>query len=174
MAHSLLCAVVSRKVDLRTACRYPVALVLAAAIAFSVSPQPPKSAEIPLRSARAFGLMLVEARINGQPAVLILDTGSNHTIVSSKLVDVAMPALKNLVTSKKGSGYSGNGVFTTATVSVGPVLWRDHQIVAMDTNELSKSMGESVDGLLGTDFLDEFAAVIDFKQHKLILMHPPK
>lgn len=110
MAHSLLCAEVSRKVDLRTACRYPVALVLAAALAFSVSPQPPKSAEIPLRPARAFGLMLVEARINGQPAVLILDTGSNHTIVSSKLVDVAMPALRNLVSSKKGSGYSGNGV----------------------------------------------------------------
>jgi hypothetical protein len=159
---------------LRTACRFSVALVLATALAFSVSPQPPKTAEIPLHPARAFGLMLVEARINGQPAVLILDTGSNHTIVSTKFVDVSVPALKNLVASKKGSGYSGNGVFTTATVSVGPALWRDHPIVAMDTNELSKSMGESVDGMLGTDFLDEFAAVIDFRQHKLILMHSPK
>jgi len=174
MADSLLCAEVSRKVDLRTACRYPVALVLAAALAFSVSPQPSKSAEIPLRPARAFGLMLVEAKINGQPAVLILDTGSNHTIVSSKLVDVAMPALRNLVSSKKGSGYSGNGVFTTASVSVGSVLWRDHQILAMDTTELSKSLGESVDGMLGMDFLNEFDVVIvDFRKHKLILMHSP-
>ena len=119
--------------------------------------------------------MMVEARINGQLAVLILDTGSNHTILSSKLVDVATPPLKDLVTSKKGSGYSGNGVFTRASVSVGTVLWRDHRIVVMDTNEISKSMGETVDGLLGMDFLNEFDIVIvDLRQHKLILTQSAK
>ena len=148
---------------------------LAVTLVCSVSPQPPNSVEIPLRPSRVFGLMMVEARINGQLAVLILDTGSNHTIVSSKLVDVATPPLKDLVTSKKGSGYSGNGVFARASVSVGAVLWRDHRIVAMDTNEISKSMGESVDGLLGMDFLNEFDIVIvDLRRHKLILTQSAK
>jgi hypothetical protein len=166
---------VSRKVALKTASRYTVALLLAVTLGFGVSPQPPNSAEIPLRSSRAFGLMLVEARINGKPAVLILDTGSNRTIVSSELVDVATPALMDSVTSKKGSGWSGNGVFTRASLAVGPVLWRDHGILAMDTSEISKSFGERVDGLLGMDFLNEFDRVIvDLRQHKLILTHSAK
>jgi hypothetical protein len=109
------------------------------------------------------------------PAVFILDTGSDHTIVSSKLVDVATPSLKDAVTTNKGSGFSGNGIFTRASLAVGPVLWRDHRILAMDTNELSKSMGENVEGMLGMDFLNEFDMVIvDLRQHKLILTHSPK
>jgi hypothetical protein len=94
-------------------------------------------------------------------------------MVSSKLVDVATPSLKDTVTSKKGSGFTGNGVFTRASLAVGPVLWRDHRILAVDTSELSKSLGENIDGLLGMDLLKQFDTVIvDFGQHKLILAHP--
>jgi Aspartyl protease len=160
---------------LKTVCRYTVVLLLEVALGFCVSGQPPNSAEIPLRSSHAFGLMLVEARINDKPALLILDTGSNHTIVSSKLVDVATPSLSDAVTIKKGSGWSGSGVFTRASLAVGSVLWRDHRILAMDTNGISKSLGESVDGMLGMDFLNEFDIVIvDLRQHKLILTRSPK
>ena len=160
---------------MKTASRYTVALLLALASGTGVAPHPPHSVEIPLRSSHAFGLMLVEARVNGKPAVFILDTGSNYTIVSSKLVDVVTPSLKDAVTSKKGSGYSGKGIFTRASLAVGPVLWWDHRILASDTNEISKSLGESVDGLLGLDFLNEFdKVVVDFRQHKLILTLSPK
>jgi Aspartyl protease len=165
---------VSRKVALTTVSRYTVALLWAVTLVFGVSPQPPDSAEISLRPSHVFGLMLLEARINGKPAVLVLDTGSNRTIVSSKLVDVATPSLMDAVTSKKGSGWSGNGVFTRASLAVGPVLWRDHELLAMDTNEISKSLGESVDGLLGMDFLGKFdIVVVDLRQHKLILKQSP-
>jgi Aspartyl protease len=142
-----------------------VVLLLTITLAFNLSPQSPKSIEIPLRRSRDFGLLSVNARVNGMPAVFTLDTRSNHTIVSSKLVDVATPSLKDWVTTKRGSGYSGRGIFTRASLAVGPVLWRDHRILAMDTNELSQSMGESVDGILGMDFLNEFDIVIvDLRQ----------
>jgi predicted aspartyl protease len=119
--------------------------------------------------------MLVEAKVNGKPAVLILDTGSNHTIVNSRLVDVATSAVRDTVTTKKGSAYAGAGVYTKASLAVGPVSWRDHGIIAMDMTEMSKSLGESVDGLLGLDFLGQFELVIvDLKQHKLTLSHSPK
>jgi hypothetical protein len=40
----------------------------------------------------------------------------------------------------------------------------------MDTRELSKSMGQEIDGLLGMDFFKEFdLVVVDLKNHKLIL-----
>ena len=157
---------------MKTASRYTVALFLAVALGFGVSST---LVEIPLRSSHAFGLMLVEAQVNGRPAVLILDTGSNRTMVNSKLVDVATPSLRDVVTSKKGSGWSGNAVFTRASLAVGSVVWRDHVILAMDTGEISKSLGENVDGLLGMDFLNDFdLVVVDLRQHKLILTHSPK
>ena len=161
--------------SLKPASRYTVALLLLAASGLGSSSQTPTSAEIPLRVNRLFGLMLVEAQINGKPAVLILDTGSNHTIVNSKLVDVATPAVRDTVTPKKGSGYAGAGVYTKASLAVGPVFWRDHGIIAIDTTEMSNSLGERVDGLLGLDFLGQFELVIvDLKQRKLTLSRSPK
>jgi hypothetical protein len=112
--------------------------------------------------------MLIRAEVNGNPAILILDTGSNHTIISSRFVDVATHRVKDTVTSEKGSGWSGRGVFTKASLKVGPVLWRDQRILAMDMKEMSKSFGQNIDGLLGIDFLDKFEiVVVDLKHHRL-------
>ena len=167
-AESLL---VRESVALKTACRCTVAFLLAVALGFPVSPQPSNPLEIPLRLSRTFGLMLVTAEINGKPAVLIVDTGSNHTAISSRFVDVASPSLRDTVSTEKGSGFSGGGVFTKASLKVGPVLWRDHRVLAMDTKEISKSFGENIDGFLGMDFLNEFEmVVVDLRHHKLILL----
>jgi predicted aspartyl protease len=161
---------VREQVALRTACRCTVALLLAVTLGFSVSPQPSNPLEIPLHLSRAFGLMLVTAEINGKPAVLIVDTGSNHTAISSRFVDVASPSLRDTVSTEKGSGYSGRGVFTKASLKLGPVLWRDHRVLAMDMKEISRSFGENIDGFLGMDFLNEFEmVVVDLRQHKLII-----
>ena len=141
-----------------------------ATLGISVSPHPSNSLEIPFEYSKSFGLILIRAEINGKPAVLLLDTGSNNTSVNSKLVDVVTPPLKDTVTSEKGSGYSGTAVFTKASLKVGPVLWRDHRILAMDLEEISKSLGENIGGILGMDFLNEFkVVVVNLGQHKLIL-----
>ena len=125
---------------------------------------------IPFQVSQSFGLILIRAEVNGNAAIFILDTGSNHTIVSSRFVDVATPPLKNTVASEKGSGLSGRGVFTKASLKVGPLVLRDHRILAMDMKEISKSFGQNIDGLLGMDFLNEFeTVVVDLKQHRLLL-----
>ncbi len=116
-----------------------------------------------------FGLVSVKVEVDGRPAVLIVDTGSNHTIISSALANARL-TLNNRVSPSKGSGLIGTGVVATTTLRVGPITWRDHRIVAMDTRELSKSMGQEIDGLLGMDFFKEFdLVVVDLKNHKLIL-----
>jgi predicted aspartyl protease len=159
----------------KSASRYVVALLFLAASGLGSSSQTPTSVEVPVRVNRAFGLMLVEAKVNGKPAVLILDTGSNRTAINCRLVDVATPSVKDTVSIDKGSGYVGSGVYTKATLAVGHSLWRDHVMIAIDTDAMSKSLGERVDGLLGLDFLGQFELVIvDLKQHKLTLSHSPK
>jgi predicted aspartyl protease len=155
---------------LKSAPRCILAFVLAVAGVVPAFPPASNPETIPFQVNRSFGVMLIRAEVNGNPATLILDTGSNLTTISSRFVDVAIPPLRDKVSTQKGSGFSGTGVFTRASLKVGPVVWRDHRILAMDTKEISKSLGENVDGLLGMDFLNEFEiVVVDLRQHKLIL-----
>ena len=155
---------------LKTARQYLAAMLLLMVLALRALPEPTLTAEIPFSLNRSFGLILVNAEINGNPAVLILDTGSNHTSVSSRFVDVATPRLTDTVSSAKGSGYVGTAVYAKASFKIGALVWRDQRILAMDTKEISKSLGENVDGMLGMDFLNQFATVaMDLKAHKLIL-----
>ena len=148
-----------------------IAVTLVVTLCIPVFPLPSNGSEIPFESSRAFGLILVRVEVNGRPAVLIVDSGSSQTIISSELGDVATRALReNGVYGHKGSGLTGAGVFKTATLRVGAITWRDHRVIVMDMHELSKSLEQEIDGLLGMDFLSEFGlVVIDSKHHKLIL-----
>jgi predicted aspartyl protease len=144
--------------------------MLAAALQVPAFPQSSNPKEIPFENSRLFGLVLVKVEVNGRPAVLIVDTGSNHTIISSELADAPARNLDNVVAASKGSGFAGAGVFTKATLKVGPITWRDHKVVVMDVRAFSKSLGQKADGLLGMDFFSEFElVVVDLKSHKLIL-----
>ena len=114
--------------------------------------------------------MLVKVEVNGRPAVLIVDTGANQTIISSELGDMGPRTLESAVSASKGSGWTGTGIFATATLKIGSISLRNHRVVVMNTHDLSKSFGQKIDGLLGLDFFKEFElVVVDLKNHKLIL-----
>jgi hypothetical protein len=149
-------------------CTTLVALLIACGIfAFS---QPPNHREIPFENSRVFGLVLVKVEVAGRPAVLIVDTGSNQTIISSEIAPIPPRTVVNSRSTSKGSGWTGTGVFEKATVRIGPVTLQDHPVVVMDMHDLSKTVGQRVDGLLGMDFFSELQlVVIDLKNHRLII-----
>jgi hypothetical protein len=141
--------------------------MLVVALQVPAFPQASNPKEIPFENSRMFGLVLVKVEVNGRPAVLIVDTASNHTI---ELADVSARNLDSVVATSKGSGFAGAGVFTRATLKVGAITWRDHKVVAMDMRALSKGLGQKADGLLGMDFFSDCElVVVDLKNHKLIL-----
>jgi predicted aspartyl protease len=151
---------------------YRYACFLFLAFALDTGPLSSSSApvEIPFEYSSKFGLMLVKAEVNGKPAVLVLDTGSNQTIVSSTLVVVKQGSLTDSTSTAKGSGYSGTGVFATASLRIGPLNWRNHRILVMEMRDFSKSLGQDVDGILGMDLLQEFDTVtVDLRHHRLLL-----
>jgi hypothetical protein len=159
-----------RVIFLKDASQIAITLMLAAALQVPAFPQSLNLKEIPFQNSRMFGLVLIRVEVNGRPAVLIVDTASNHTIISSELADAPARNLDNVVATSRGSGFFGAGVFTRATLKVGPITWRDHKVVAMDMRALSKSLGQKADGLLGMDFFNKFElVVVDLKNHKLIL-----
>jgi hypothetical protein len=126
--------------------------------------------EIPFENSRVFGLFLVKVLANDRPALLIVDTGSNMTILSQDLMDVAPGTFKPGGLPSKGSGFSGKGIFRKTTLKVGSVTWHDHTVLVTNVDELSKSLGQRVDGMLGIDFFSQFGlVVVDLKNHKLVL-----
>ena len=151
-------------------CRCAVYFALVLALGIPAFAQPPARNEIPFENSGTFGLVLVKVEVNGRPAILIVDTGSSQTVISSELADITPSVWKNPVFSKKGSGFTGSGVYAKVTARVGAITWRDHQVVAMNMRELSKSLGQKIDGMLGMDFFSAFdLVVVDLKNHKLIL-----
>ena len=154
----------------RGALHCAIASVFSLALGLAALAQPPKEKEIPFEKSSAFGLILVRAEANGRPVVLIVDTASDHTILSSELLGVLPRSANNAAFTSKGSGFRGAGVFAITTLKVGPFTWRDRRVVAMDLHELSKSLGQKIDGLLGIDFFSDFEVVaVDLKNRKLIL-----
>jgi predicted aspartyl protease len=147
-----------------------VVFALTAALALGAFPHPQDPVEIPFEYSRAFGLMLIKVEVNGMQAIMVLDTGSNETIVSPRLVIVKQVSSKGAVAMAKGSGYSGNAVIATAVLRVGPLNPRNCQVLVVDLSDLSKTLGQEVDGILGMSVLKEFEIVsVDLKRHKLVL-----
>ena len=128
---------------------------------------------IPFEVNQNFGTILIQAQVNGQPATLVVDTGASHTILSSELLRVRSLALEHADAPAKGSGFVGSAGWAKATLEIRTMTWPNRRVLVMDDfQDLSKSMKQKVDGILGEDVLREFdSVVIDFKHHRLVLLH---
>ncbi len=101
---------------------------------------------------------------------MVLDTGSNETIVTPALANAKQLSSADTVVLAKGSGYSGAGVIATAFLSIGPSSPKNCQILVVDLSDLSKGLGQEVDGVLGMSALKGFEIVsVDFRRQKLVL-----
>jgi hypothetical protein len=126
---------------------------------------------IPFELNSKFGSILIKVQVNGRPARLVVDTGSSHTILSSELLQVRPLALAQADAPAKGSGYVGSAGWAKATLEVGTAKWSDRRVLVMnDFQDMSNTLHERVDGIIGADILREFdTVVIDFKNRRLLL-----
>jgi len=126
--------------------------------------------EISIETSSRFGLLLVKAEVDGKPAVLIVDTGSTISVISPRLATASDRYPSGVMVPRNGSGLVGMGVYAQAVIKVGPFVWGKRRIVVMDMHEVSKSLDQEVDGILGLDFFSQVTFfAVDTKNHKLIL-----
>ena len=117
----------------------------------------PRNYRVPFRSVK--GMILLDAAVNGKPAVLLLDTGANRTLISNRY---GGPKLKP--SQRNGAGITGESVRAIANLSLESHMWAGQTVTVMDLDELQHSLGIKFDGLLGQDILREFSAVrIDYR-----------
>jgi hypothetical protein len=125
---------------------------------------------VPLERSPHFGAILVSANVNGKPAVLILDTGSNTTILSPEISGLNPAHLPRADPPRKGTGFVGDGRWGQATLTIGTTVWKDKRVLVVDTKDLSRAVQRKIDGILGQDILDEFKYVeINLEEKRLTL-----
>lgn len=125
---------------------------------------------LPIERSPNFGAILVSVLVNGKPALLILDTGSNTTILSPEICGVNLAHLPRAERPRKGTGFVGDGRWDQVTLIIGTTIWKDKRVLVVDTKDLSRATQTKIDGILGQDILDNFKYVeINLKEKRLTL-----
>jgi len=129
---------------------------------------------------KSFHLM-VEAKLNSIPVNVIIDTGASRTVFNKTLLSKKL-RVKEL---KNPEEIHSAGIMTSNIESVqavadsfklGKLKLKDFPVVLIDLEAINnlyrKVTGKEVHGLLGSDFLLEMNAVIDYSKASLILKKP--
>ncbi len=104
------------------------------------------------------GLILLDAKVNGVPAVLLFDTGASRTVVS--VASSPVPQYH------RNEAIHGQAVEVRIVLRLGEDFANSRVVAAMNLDTVEKQMGTRFDGILGQDVLREFSAVrIDYKNH---------
>ena len=121
---------------------------------------------VPFRSVDSF--ILVDAKIDGTPVRLLVDTGANKTILNAKSfckteMNVTRPV-------NRGAGIVGNALRLRVDLEIAHEFMFSRRVSVMNLEELSRRFGIQFDGLLGQDILNQFRSVrIDYKKRVLEL-----
>jgi hypothetical protein len=129
--------------------------------------------EIALQQAPT-GHLELTAHINGQPAMLLLDTGAGKTALDLEAAKTLGLALEKLEIAAGGLGTSTMAAFRArAGLQVGGVREAGFTFVAVDLSHVNRAIKERganpCAGVLGADILESRCAVIDYKNRKLYL-----
>lgn len=116
------------------------------------------SEKVPFEYAHGRESILLHVLVNNKPALLILDTGSAHTVLRPEVVGVNP---KELISTPAASGgeFIGDAVGREVTLQVGSLKWEKRKVAVMDLTQVLSVYPEKVDGILGLDFLKEFSQV---------------
>jgi hypothetical protein len=126
------------------------------------------SVRIPFRTVQS--LIVVQGKVNGNPATFLLDTGANRTIVSTRIYGNARFDLQRLPHRQTGPGLVGYSLRRSADVELGDRVWTAQQVSVMNLDELQQMLHLDFDGLLGQDMLRQFRSVrIDYRAHVIEL-----
>jgi hypothetical protein len=130
------------------------------------TPAPPRIVAVPFRSVDSY--ILVDAKIDGMPVKLLVDTGANKTILNaSSFCKVEMQVSKPV---NRGAGIVGNALRLRVELEITHELQFSQHVSVMNLEELSKRFGFHFDGLLGQDILNQFRSVrIDYKNQVIEL-----
>jgi|ERR1051326_1349169 predicted aspartyl protease len=121
--------------------------------------------------------IFISAKINGKKAVLIVDTGASRSAFDKERIKKFADKNKFEKHEKLASGIGTNSMKSHVTVldsfSIGKIEEKNYFAILLDFSHVVsayKQMGiKPIDGVLGSDILRKYKAVIDYGTRKIIL-----
>lgn len=115
--------------------------------------------QVPFEYGSGRTAILLHVRINDKPALLILDTGSAHTILQPEFLGINPAELAPTRFGSSGGGFVGDAIGREITLQVGIRKWSKWRVAIMDLGQVLSAYSEKPDGILGLDFLQQFSQV---------------
>jgi hypothetical protein len=110
------------------------------------------------------GTILIPAKLNANPVMMILDTGASHSIFDARAFGISPVQLQAARMNNRGLGLDADVVLRTADVQIADLQWKEQSVEIADLSKLSKIYGRAIDGLVGQDILRTFESVqINYK-----------
>src|SRR5438105_3511191 len=120
-------------------------------------------------------LILLPVRVNERgPFDFILDTGAGTSLLSSEL---AKELEVKILGSKEGQSAGSKVSVSLAKVNslrVGEIKVDDVDVGIVDLSQIGKTVGATVDGDLGYNFLKYFRITIDYRDREIRLEDPKR
>ncbi|MDF2435663.1 MAG: putative aspartyl protease [Bacteroidota bacterium] len=131
--------------------------------------------------AEGFHLML-KVKINGKTAQLIIDTGASKTVLDKSRVSKYVKESDFKIHDKLSSGLGTNTMESHTTILkkllMGDLLVLDYTTVLLDLSHVNSSYQQiglkPVEGVLGSDILLKYNAVIDYEKKVVRFKYPKK
>lgn len=119
--------------------------------------------------------ILIESLINNKKAALILDTGASKTVLDQNNIDVFIADNSLQDEEKKTSGIGTNTMDSKSVVldsiSFNQLKINEYKVAVLDlvhvNNSYEKLKLPKIEGILGGDILNQYNAVIDYKNKTL-------
>ncbi|HEV2473889.1 MAG TPA: pepsin/retropepsin-like aspartic protease family protein [Chthonomonadales bacterium] len=118
----------------------------------------------------ASGLIVI-ATVNLRSALLLMDTGTNFTVLSQSFAaGLKLPLFQETppVTLRGYPVYEA----LVATLQLGAISFSNAAVVVGNDANLDALAGRHIDGILGTDLLKAMAVRIDFWNHTISFLRP--
>lgn len=114
-------------------------------------------------------LLLVPAKVNRSgPYIFILDTGASCCCIAPELAkELKVRKRKKLPGSGANSPLIAHHGIATA-ISIGKAVRRNIDVAIFDFSTLKK-VDESIDGIIGYNFLCRYTVIINYKKNELLL-----
>ncbi len=124
--------------------------------------------------------LLIRVKINEKPATLLIDTGASNTVFDKARIETLMGVSRFKANRRKSTGLGTNSMesheVSLASFELGTLVLLDYYTIALDLSHVNHSYKKMkikpIDGVLGSDLLSRFHAVVDYKQKTLTLEFP--
>src|ERR1044071_199593 len=129
---------------------------------------------VPFECATGKNALLIHVRIDGKPALLILDTSSPQTVLQPGILGINPAELAKDQRLHAASAFRARAISQEVELRVGNMTWKRWPVKVMDQSQALSAYLDNPDGVLGLDFLQEFSSVkFDLENKTATFDRPP-